>query len=171
MPGQDGFEICRKIKADEKFKMIPVLYITVMEREQDKVEGFKAGGNDYITKPFRSLEVLARVKAHLEIRRMERELLKKERQLAISALIVTLNHKINNALGCLPLWEEYVEEQKTQGVLSEEDVETLDGMIKQINYVITLLCKITQLSQEENLDQIKYTEYIGNDAMLDIEGL
>ncbi|MEE8423488.1 MAG: response regulator, partial [Thermodesulfobacteriota bacterium] len=162
LPGQDGFEVCRKIKEKEKFKMIPIIFITALEEPINKVQGFEAGGSDYITKPFRLTEVLARVKSHLKIHMMERELLKKERQLGISALIVTLSHKINNALGAFPLWKEFAKERKAHGA-SGEDVETLDSMLQQINYIVKLLRKITMLSQEGNLDQIKYTEYVGEE--------
>lgn len=170
LPGQNGFEVCRRIKEKEKFKMIPIIFITALEETINKVQAFNAGGSDYITKPFRRTEVLARVKAHLKIRRMEKGLLKKERQLGISALIVALNHKINNALAAFPLWKEFVKERKAHGA-SEEEIETLDSMLQQINYIIKLLHKITMLSQEGNLDKIKYTKYVGEETMLDIEEL
>ncbi len=170
LPGQNGFEVCRSIKENEKFKTIPIIFITALEEPMDKVQGFNAGGSDYITKPFRRTEVLARVKSLLKIGRMEGELLKKERQLGISALIVTLNHKINNALAPLPLWKKFVKERKAHGA-SEEEIETLDSMLQQIDYVIKLLRRITTLSQEGSLDQIKYAKYIGKEIMLDIEEL
>lgn len=170
LPGQDGFEVCRTIKAKEKFKMIPIIFITTLEETINKIKGFNVGGSDYIIKPFRRTEILLRVKTHLKMRTMEKELLKREKQLGISALIVTLNHKINNALAPLSLWKEFVKERKEQGA-SVDEIETLDSMLQQIDYIVKLLRKITALSQEGNLDKIKYTEYIGKEAMLDIEEL
>jgi two-component system sensor histidine kinase/response regulator len=67
MPEMDGYEVCRKIKAEEKWKDIPVIFLTVLGETQDLVEGFSAGGVDYITKPFKSEELLIRVKNHLEL--------------------------------------------------------------------------------------------------------
>lgn len=74
MPGIDGFEVCRRLKADPAWAEVPVLFITALADVADKVAGFGAGGVDYITKPFQSEEVLARVTAHLRIRALQREL-------------------------------------------------------------------------------------------------
>jgi diguanylate cyclase (GGDEF)-like protein len=74
LPGIDGFEVCRRLKADERTRGIPVLFMTIVTRTEDKVRGFEAGGADYITKPFHEEEVVARVSAHLRSRRLTREL-------------------------------------------------------------------------------------------------
>jgi CheY-like chemotaxis protein len=71
MPGMDGFEVCRRLKQDEKTQDIPVVFITALT--EDVVQGFQAGGVDYITKPFRDEEVLVRVRTHLRINRLQRE--------------------------------------------------------------------------------------------------
>ncbi len=68
MPGIDGFETCRRLKANEKTKDIPVIFMTALTSTRDKVRGFEAGGVDYITKPIQHEEVLARVRTHLRIR-------------------------------------------------------------------------------------------------------
>jgi len=68
MPGINGFETCRRLKAKDATKEIPVLFMTALAETVDKVRGFEAGGVDYITKPIQAEEVLARVKAHLTIR-------------------------------------------------------------------------------------------------------
>lgn len=69
MPGLDGLEVCRRLKADEKTRTIPVLFLSALESESDKLRGFEAGGVDYITKPFHKEEVLARVHTHLNLAR------------------------------------------------------------------------------------------------------
>jgi DNA-binding response OmpR family regulator len=74
LPGIDGFEVCRRLKADSRTREIGVLFMTVMTRTEDKVRGLEAGGVDYITKPFQRQEVLARVTTHLRSRRLTREL-------------------------------------------------------------------------------------------------
>ena len=70
MPEMDGFEVCRRLKASEKTREIPIIYLSAMDETAHKIEGFKTGGVDYITKPFQSEEVLARVKTHLKIREL-----------------------------------------------------------------------------------------------------
>jgi DNA-binding NtrC family response regulator len=71
MPDMDGYEVCRRLKADEKSSRIPVIFISSFGDTRQKVAGFEAGGVDYITKPFETEEVLARVRTHLRLRRVE----------------------------------------------------------------------------------------------------
>jgi DNA-binding NtrC family response regulator len=71
MPDLDGYEVCRRLKADETSRRIPVIFISAFGDTQQKVTGFAAGGVDYITKPFEAEEVLARVRTHLQLRRAE----------------------------------------------------------------------------------------------------
>ncbi len=74
MPGMDGYEVCRRLKADEKSSRIPVIFISAFGDTRQKVTGFEAGGLDYITKPFEAEEVLARVRTHLRLRQAEEAL-------------------------------------------------------------------------------------------------
>jgi PAS domain S-box-containing protein len=70
MPGLDGYEVCRRLKADDSTRQIPIIFLSALEDERDKVKGFQAGGVDYITKPFQSEELLARVGVHLRLREL-----------------------------------------------------------------------------------------------------
>jgi signal transduction histidine kinase/DNA-binding response OmpR family regulator len=70
MPIIDGYEVCRQLKANERTATIPVIFLSALEDEHDKVKGFLAGGVDYITKPFQPEEMLARVRTHLRIREL-----------------------------------------------------------------------------------------------------
>jgi len=65
MPGLDGYEVCRRIRATEAGRDIPVMFLSSLEDARDKAHGFEAGGNDYVTKPFAPLEVRARVRSLL----------------------------------------------------------------------------------------------------------
>ena len=82
MPGIDGFATCRQLKQDPATVQIPVLFITARTETEDVVTGFQAGGTDYILKPFRNEEVLARVQTHLERAFLERALYDKNAELA-----------------------------------------------------------------------------------------
>ncbi|ACC76590.1 response regulator [Paraburkholderia caribensis] len=81
MPGIDGFETCRRLKRDERTRDIAVIFMTSLTGNEDRVEGFSAGGVDYVTKPLRVDETLARVGVHLELRAMHKQLLAQNRQL------------------------------------------------------------------------------------------
>jgi DNA-binding response OmpR family regulator len=77
MPGMDGLEVCRRLKVDEATRGIPVIFLTAKAELEDLQEGFKIGAVDYLTKPFRGGELLARVATHVSLRQAllrEREL-------------------------------------------------------------------------------------------------
>lgn len=67
MPEMDGIEFCSALKQNVKYSHIPVIFLTAKTETEDIVKGFEVGGVDYVTKPFISAELLARVKTHLEI--------------------------------------------------------------------------------------------------------
>jgi PAS domain S-box-containing protein len=71
MPEIDGFEVCKRLKQDERTREIPVIFISALQDVEDKVRGFEAGGVDFITKPFQEEEVLARVRTHMELRNVQ----------------------------------------------------------------------------------------------------
>lgn len=81
MPEMDGFEACQRLKADEKTREIPIIFLTAKVETEDVVHGFEIGAIDYVTKPFNAIELLARVKTHLELRRLRQELLEYNEQL------------------------------------------------------------------------------------------
>ncbi|MCP3926889.1 MAG: response regulator [Desulfobacterales bacterium] len=74
MPEMDGYEVCKRLQDDPETQEIPIIFITAMTDVEDKTMGFKIGAVDYITKPFHSAEVIARVKTHLSRKKMREEL-------------------------------------------------------------------------------------------------
>ena len=74
MPGIDGFETCRRLKANPDTAQIPVIFMTALNDIDNKIVGFEAGAVDYITKPFQIKEVLVRVDTHLTIARLQQQL-------------------------------------------------------------------------------------------------
>jgi signal transduction histidine kinase len=74
MPGIDGFETCRRLKAEASTQDIPVIFMTALANVEDKVQGFAAGAVDYVTKPLQQEEVLARITTHLRIRELTHRL-------------------------------------------------------------------------------------------------
>src|SRR5688500_6842825 len=100
MPGIDGFETCRRLKARDSTRDVPVLFMTALNETADKVKAFAAGGVDYITKPIEHEEALARVRTHLALRRQRREL---ETQLALKERFMRMaGHDLRSPL-CLIL--------------------------------------------------------------------
>jgi sigma-B regulation protein RsbU (phosphoserine phosphatase) len=82
MPEMNGYEVCERLKADDNLKGIPVIFISALTDQLDKVKAFAKGGVDYLTKPFQLEELHARVETHLKLRRLQIELEETNRRLA-----------------------------------------------------------------------------------------
>lgn len=81
MPKMNGFEVCKRLKSDPKTRFIPIVMVTALQSIEDKVQGIEAGADDFITKPFNKMELLARVRSLLRIKFLYDELVKKIYQL------------------------------------------------------------------------------------------
>lgn len=81
MPEMNGYEVCQQLKASVETANIPVIFISALNQDQDKVRAFELGGQDYITKPFRELEILARIKNQLLIQQHQQQLACQNQQL------------------------------------------------------------------------------------------
>ncbi len=105
MPGMNGFETCRRLKADERTKDIPIIFMTALANTADKIKGFKLGAVDYITKPFHQEEILARVNVQLKLRNLNRQLQQSQFQLmqaekisSLGQLVAGIAHEIKNPI-------------------------------------------------------------------------
>jgi sigma-B regulation protein RsbU (phosphoserine phosphatase) len=92
MPEMDGYDVCEQLKADDNLKGIPVLFISALVEQMDKVKAFAIGGVDYITKPFQIEELHARVETHLKLRRLQIELEE------TNARLTKANHRMSRDL-------------------------------------------------------------------------
>ncbi len=108
MPEMDGYEVCRRLKANPKTCGVPVIFLSALNELADKVKGFTAGGVDYITKPFRVQDVLMRVETHLTLSVLRRQLEARNVQLA----------KVNQALE-----HEIAERQQAEAALQQVNQE------------------------------------------------
>ena len=102
MPKMDGFETCRQLKAKSATKEIPVIFLTALSETVNKVQGFKLGGVDYITKPSEQEEVLVRIQTHLNLRNMRQALAMQNKELQqaldFEALVRRVTDKIRDSL-------------------------------------------------------------------------
>ncbi len=92
MPGMDGYEVCQQLKSNPQTENIAVIFLSALEDSSAKVKGFSVGGVDYISKPFQADEVVARVRNHIKIHRLERQLARRNYELEAE------NHQILNAI-------------------------------------------------------------------------
>ena len=95
MPQMDGFELCELLKKDEKFKHIPIIFLTAKNDAKSIARGFQVGGVDYMSKPFYEEELIARIKTHLEIQRLTKALKEQAKQMQYLANTDALTHVAN----------------------------------------------------------------------------
>lgn len=145
MPDIDGFETCRLLKAQPSTKDIPVIFLTALSETVNKVQGFKLGGVDYITKPIDQEEVLARIQTHLTLEKMRHTLAAQNQELQqalnFEALVQGITNKIRDSLD-----ESFILQTATQELgevlhLSSCQIELYDS--EQITATITYEHSIT----------------------------
>ena len=132
MPEMDGFEVCRHLKQDERTRHVPVIFVSALDDIEAKIQSFEAGGVDYISKPFQEQEILARVKTHMSLFRMQQHLeqLVEERTAEVAESEARSRSFVENA--------------------NETIVVTQDEVVKYCNPKIS---ELTDYSQEEMLSQ------------------
>lgn len=158
MPGMDGYEVCRKIKANKDTQDIPVIFLTAITEIESKARGFKLGAVDYITKPFEILEVKARVRTHLALKLAKYELSEKNRILEektvelqsavneLEAFSYTVSHDLKSPLRAI---EAYTK------MISEEENEKLNDNTKEMVHNVKSICS-NMIKMIENL--LKYSK-------------
>ncbi|MFA6233003.1 MAG: hybrid sensor histidine kinase/response regulator [Bacteroidota bacterium] len=117
MPEMDGFETCRRLKADERTHDIPVIFLTAKTAEEDILHGFELGAVDYITKPFQRQELLERVRVHVDLRRSRLELARTVRDK--DKLFSIIAHDLRGPLGSFMSISDYLTENLEELDLAE----------------------------------------------------
>jgi len=167
LPEMSGFEACQKFNENQKERYVPIILVTSMSDVNDKIKGLESGADDYITKPFYTEELLARVRSALRTKRLydelqaTREKLTEAEKLAtLGEMAITLHHEINNPLQAIILSAENMLTDLERDNLSRDD---LDIILTSCNRINDVLRRIT------NLKRVRSLKYIGDTNMLDLE--
>ena len=168
MPMMDGYEVCRRLKADETTADIPVIFISALDQTDHIVRGFDVGGQDYVTKPFRYREVLARVEAQLTLYRQKQQIermIEHERQhhSRINEMrkkfISSATHDLKNPLLVVRGYADLIERQK---VVQEDERVTnyLAAIRRGVNKMDGLVRDMLDLLQLEHGVQLDKENFV-----------
>ena len=119
MPEMDGFEVCKRLKANDETRDIPVIFLTAKTDIESITEAFEVGGIDYITKPFNKAELLARVKTHLELQHQKKNLkeLNATKDKFFSIVGHDLKSPLNQLLGLSEILQQAIESEKSKDAI------------------------------------------------------
>jgi two-component system sensor histidine kinase/response regulator len=133
MPGLDGYETCRRLKARPETRDIPVIFMTALHDTAEKVKAFGAGAVDYLTKPIQHEEALARISAHLTLRRLRREL---EQELALRDRFMRIAaHDLRNPLCLILISGELAKRKGLDGPIANY-LDNINGSAREMRRII-----------------------------------
>lgn len=166
MPDMDGYEVCERLKADDKTRQIPIIFISALNDTQDKIKAFTAGGVDYVTKPFQIREVLARVQTHMALKETTDELEMRIQELDSFAHTVAhdLKGPLNIVMGYTGLLEDECK-ALPDDTMAQDCLASVMDTAKKMNTIIEELmllaglrkveAKIVELDMADIVDEVK----------------
>ena len=166
MPGLDGFETCKRLKADPETKEIPIIFLTAKTETADVVEGFNLGAVDYIIKPFNAQEVLVRVRTHLTLKKTREELEQRVHEIATMKreYEAFLTHELNNRLTPLSGFAHLLKLQADG--LDEEQLDWISEIETSTNDLATLIKALKKLQGFEGGQVIQPVSPVDLPAMI-----
>ncbi len=155
MPGINGFETCRTLKARYGDNMAPVIFITAKAESDDVVEGLAAGGVDYLPKPFRGREAMARLKVHLQNRILNEEQKKLVAQLSAAnssknKLLGMVAHDLRNPLATVRGLAEFLRDDGKDGKLTTDQIDLVENIYSVSQSMLEMVNELLDLSVIES---------------------
>ena len=162
MPEMDGFETCRILQLHPKTKDIPIIFLTARVEVEDVVKGFSLGAVDYVAKPFNSAELLARVKTHLYLRKIQKENIALEQKNSILAMIVTANHELSQPLtGAIANFDYFklLISEKEMTPDQNECIAKIESSLNEIKEILTKFRKAQSFSFKKYISNVRMVSF------------
>ncbi|XPV67387.1 MAG: response regulator [Halarcobacter sp.] len=149
MPNMDGYELCKILKNNSKFKDIPIIFVTILENEHDIVKGFELGAVDYVVKPIEPIVLKARIDTHLKLKKFQDKLIQdlKERDellvnqsrlVVLGEMFENITHQWKQPLSAISVSTTGIKLEKEHGMLTEDRL---------INFIDTIDLSVNHLCQ------------------------
>jgi len=158
MPEMDGLETCRRLKAAEQWRQIPVIFLTAKTDTADIVQGFELGAVDYVAKPFNAHELLARVNTHLTVDELRRSLAQKNAELARA------HELVRRAFG------RYVSEEVATSILESPEGLELGGEEREVSIMMSDLRGFTAMAARLTPHEVIEVLNLYLESMVDVIG-
>lgn len=150
MPYMDGFEVCQRLKANERTKDIPIIFLTAKTDDESIQKAFEIGGVDYVTKPFRPIELLSRVRTQITLQKQQKKMIEQNKFVAIGELMHNIAHQWRQPLSVISTSSSGMLMQKEMGVLSDENFERFcNSITEQTKYLSSTIDDLKNLLQNE----------------------
>jgi signal transduction histidine kinase len=149
MPKRDGYELCRQLRARERGRRTPVVLLTARTQLARVLEGFEAGADDYLTKPFHAPELLARVQAQVTLGRLLKEVAHKERLATLGMMAASVAHQVRNPLSALQNTVESLKERVERSPRTMDMFELVEECAGRIERLTDDLLDLSRVDREE----------------------
>lgn len=171
MPKMDGYEVCKRLKTDERTKFIPILMLTAKSDVESKVKGLDIGADDYVPKPFDYRELSARIRSLLTRKETAERVIEEEKTESIRKLIDSLSHEIRNPIVSIAGFAKKVYDSLPSGDPNKpylmtilQEAERLERLLREI-----LNLKMIAIGFLENVDPPKVVEEVLEEFEKEIE--
>lgn len=150
MPEMDGFETCRRLKANPVTEDIPVIFMTALSDTVDKVKGLAIGAVDYISKPFDAIDVVARIRVHLRLKTAQKRLLAQEKLASLGTLAAGIAHELRNPLNFVTNYAEIAQTTLAQLLAEVEkgSVDNLQQVLQELYGDVTAIYRHSQRAEQ-----------------------
>ena len=174
MPGLNGYDVCRRLKADDGTQHIPIIFLSALDAPFDKVAAFDAGGADYVSKPFQIEEVLARVEHQLRLRRLQEELVESRiaaeaASQAKSAFLANMSHEIRTPMNAILGYSQIMSDDAGLTPLQRKAIDTIESSGE---HLLALINDILDLSKiEAGREALHQEPFVVTDLVRDLAAL